>query len=54
MKISELIADLQALLQQAGDLDGVKYGSAGWVYIPAEQFDDEDAQGSERWDREEE
>jgi hypothetical protein len=42
MTISELIADLQELLRQDGDLEGVRYGSGGWVYIPAKQFDDED------------
>lgn len=42
MKISELIAELQALLQKEGDSDGVKIGSDGWVFIPANQSDDED------------
>jgi hypothetical protein len=40
MTISELIIDLQELLRQDGDLEGVKYGSDGWVYIPTKQFDE--------------
>lgn len=40
VKISELIVDLQETVQKDGDLDGVKFGSDGWIYVPSPQFDE--------------
>ena len=42
MRISELIAELQKVIEADGDMEGVEIGSDGCVYIPSKQWDNEE------------